>query len=146
MTTITFPLTTDTIDAMRLAIGRNATFYIPASSAACPICLLDPITNTSTNSFCNICEGNYWITTFSGVNILAHITWGGVDQMGWAPGGQYFEGDCRVQIKYTTYNDGIVDSAVRVVVDDKEMKIKNKIYRGFKEINRILLDLTEEEA
>ena len=79
------------------------------------------------------------------ISISGHIIWGNVDQLNWVTGGQLFDGDCRVQIKHTPENVTVVEDAIKVIVDGKTMKIKNKILRGVQALNRILIDLVEEE-
>jgi len=141
---ITWPSDTVTvIDKIRTAIGREVIFNILASSIACTICSLDPVTNTSTDSFCPVCSGVFWIPVYSGVPINAHINWGGVDQLNWATGGQYFEGDCTVQIKYTIANLDMIDKTTWITVDNKVMEIIKHIPRGVQPLNRIILDLRE---
>ena len=147
MVTITFPDdTVDVIDAIRDAIGRDITFFYVYSSMACPICVLDPVTNTSKDAFCYVCSGEYWIPLYSGETINAHITWGYSEQLGWLSGGQLDEGECRVQIKYTASNLTVVNEAKYVDVDGKSMQIIKKILRGVKNINRIIIDLKERES
>lgn len=145
----TFPTDQDeeVVDAIRNAIGRETNWFVVASSLPCsnPLCALDPITGTSTNSFCTICSGEYWLPVYSGVSISGHVTWGPMEQMNWATGGQYFEGDCRVQIKYTTANLDAVDKAKYVIVDGKKMQIIKRNLRGVQTINRILVDLVQKE-
>lgn len=142
---ITWPDNTVTvIDDIRGAIGRSVDFYTIASTTPCPLCNLDPITNTSTDSFCPTCSGMFWLYTYSGVSVSGHVTWGYADQMGWATGGQIYEGDCRVQVKYTVANLNLVENAKWLVVDGKKMSIVKVIYRGVPTVNRILLDLREE--
>lgn len=141
---ITWPETVTIIDDIRHAIGRDVNFYFINASNPCPLCNLDPITNTSTDSFCPVCSGVFWLYTYSGVSISGHVTWGYSDQMAWATGGQIFEGDCRVQIKYTPENVTVLDKTLYLDVDGKRMSIIKTIYRGVQPINRILLDLREE--
>lgn len=145
--TITFPssLAEQQIDEMRNAIGRPIYWYIIDSTIPCSACSLEPVTNTSVNSFCPVCSGLYWIETLSGVMISGHVSWGRLDDLKWATAGQYFEGDCTVQIKYTAYNDSIVDSSIYVLVDGKVMDVNKKVYRGFQPLNRIIVDLKEKE-
>lgn len=133
------------VDSIREAIGREVIWYVVASSIPCPVCELDPITNTSTDSFCPTCSGEYWIRVYSGVSISGHITWGYSEQLGWVTGGQLDEGECRVQIEYTDDNLSTVNNANYVEVDGKTMQIVNKKLRGVKSINRILVDLIEKE-
>jgi hypothetical protein len=142
---ITFPTDTyETIDAIRGAIGRDVEFYVPSLSG-CSICDLDPVTNTSTDSFCDVCSGNYWIKTYSIITLSGHITWGPADVLQWHPGGQLFDGDCRVQIKYTEVNKETSEDADYIVVDDKQLEIKRSTLRGVPSINRILLDCIEKD-
>lgn len=149
MTTIVWPSnTTDIIDDIRDAIGRGVDFYTVASSTPCPVCNLDPVTNTSVDSFCPTCSGLYWIPVYAMCTITGHVTWGNMDIMRWETGGQYFDGDVRVQIKYTPQYLTIVDDAESsgfVVIDNKTMTIRSRILRGVKAINRILIDLIEKE-
>jgi hypothetical protein len=146
MTEIIWPSDTPEVtDAIRAAIGRAVEFYTISASEPCPLCNLDPITNTSTDSFCPSCSGEYWIRTYSATTVSGHITWGHLDQMGWETGGQIFEGDARLQIKYTVANLELVEDVKWLVVDGKKMSIVKVIYRGVPNINRILLDLQEED-
>jgi hypothetical protein len=133
------------IDSVRDAIGREVVFYIVASSTPCPICVLDPITDTSTNSFCPVCSGEYWIPIYSGVSILSHITWGGTDALQWQTGGQLFDGDCRVQIKYTPSNVLVIDEFKWVEVDGHRMTKIKVLPRGVQQLNRLLIDLQLDE-
>lgn len=145
--TISFPSNTeDTIDAIRDAIGRNVTF-VTVSSIACTAsgCSLDPVTNTGTNSFCTTCSGLYWIPSFSNYTVKAHVTWGNADQLNWVTGGQLFEGDCRIQLKYTQELLTEIERTDYILVDNKRFEVKSKIYRGVPEINRVILDLIERE-
>lgn len=140
---ITFPDNTrEIINAIRGAIGRNVVFY-SGYQTDCPACDIDPVTNTSTNSFCTVCSGVGYIVVWSGTTISGHITQGPTDYMQWATGGQYVDGDCRVQIEHTPTNLTVVDSASFVMIDGKKFDIRKKILRGVKEINRILIDLLE---
>jgi hypothetical protein len=142
---IIFPDTTDIIDKIRSVIGRNVVFIYTISSEPCPFCNLDPITNTSTDSFCTTCSGKYWIPVTNRTTVSAHITWGHSEDLNWVTGGQYFEGDCRIQIKLTDENITLANLADSVEVDGKLMTIKKKILRGAQNLNRILLDLVEKE-
>jgi len=144
--TITFPSDTkDVIDSIRSAIGREVTFYTYTLSG-CSVCSLDPITNTSVDSFCTTCSGSYWIKTLVGTNVNAHITWGNSEQLNWVSAGQFINGDCRVQIEYTNTNLTLVNQSDYVEVDGRKFSINDRIYRGVPEINRILLDLKENET
>ena len=142
---ISFPEDTEeTIDAIRDAIGRDVNF-VTVTLSGCSVCSLDPVTNTSTDSFCPVCSGLYWIPSYINNLVNAHVTWAGADILGWVAGGQYFDGDCRVQIKYTNTNLNLADNAEYIVVDNKIMTVKSKILRGVQNLNRIILDLIERE-
>ena len=146
MTTITFPEDTEsTIDSIRDAIGRPTEWHTVTLSG-CSLCELDPITNTSIDSFCPVCSGVYWIPTYEVTVISGHVTWGYSEQLGWVTGGQLAEGECRVQIKYTVANLDIIENAEKIFVDGKEMQMEKKTLRGVKNINRILIDLNEKES
>lgn len=146
MFNITFPTDTESIiDAIRGAIGRDITLFVPVVSG-CTVCSLDPINNTSTDAFCPICSGQYWITTYSGYTVSGHVTWGPEGIVKWVPGGQYFDGDCLVQIKYTDEAVTVVDHCHHLIVDNKKLTIKSKVYRGVQNLNRILLNLQEDEV
>lgn len=135
----------EVVDSIRSAIGRPTDWYYVASSIECPDCSLDPITNTSTDSFCTTCSGVYYIPVYEYTQISGHITWGFSEQLGWVSGGQLAEGDCRVQIKYSDETIEIIDKTLWVEVDGKKMEIVKKTLRGVKDINRILCDLKQIE-
>lgn len=143
--TITFPSDTrDTINDIRNAIGRTVTFYREYEQD-CPACTIDPVTNTSVNPYCIVCSGLGYLYTYSGFGITGHITWSPSETMNWVTGGQFIEGDCRVQIEHTAANITIVDNTDYVMIDGRKFKINKKMYRGVPELNRILIDLTEDE-
>jgi hypothetical protein len=145
---IVFPSnTTEIINDIRNAVGRLADFYYVYSSQPCPsgACHLDPITNTSTNSWCTICSGNYWIPLYIKFPILAHVTWGGSDMASWQTGGMIFDGDCTLQIAYSGGIEDLVDKTRYVVVDNKTMEIKKMALRGFQGLNRVIITLIEKE-
>ena len=146
MTTITFPENTEeVIDSIRDAIGRPIEWHTVTLSG-CSVCELDPTTNESTDSFCPVCSGLFYIPTYTTTIISGHVTWGYSEQLGWVSGGQLAEGECRVQIKYTVANLDIIENAKKIFVDGKEMQMEKKTLRGVKNINRILIDLNEKES
>jgi hypothetical protein len=145
MTTITFPNVKSTIDDIRSAIGREITVTNIVSVSGCSVCSLDPINNSSTDPFCPICSGFYWIITTSGTDILGHVHWGPAEVNSALPGGQIYEGDCVVTIEYTLANDALIKSAEYFTVDGVKMSLNKLSYRGKKDINRIRLALKEEE-
>lgn len=135
----------EVVDAIRGGIGRETLWWTPISVSGCSVCSYDPINDSSTDSFCPTCSGEYWITTYSGISISGHVTWGYSELLGWQTGGQLDEGECRVQIKYTIANLAAVENAKWVEVDGKRMQIIKRILRGVQSINRILVDLIEFE-
>lgn len=135
---------THIIDDIRNRIGRDVSFYTLTVSG-CSVCSLDPNTNTSTDSYCVACNGEYWIPTFTENIINAHVTWGKADEFNWVSGGTFLDGDCRLQIKFSETNALILDSTDYVMVDDRKLRIKNIIPRGVPDINRLLINLVEEE-
>jgi len=135
---------TGIIDDIRGQIGRDVDFYVPTLSG-CNVCTLDPVTNTSTDSLCSGCQGNYWIKTYTTTTITGHITWGNADLLDWRTGGQMFEGDCRIQVKYTLAITNLVDNADYLRADGKILEVKSKIFRGVPTLNRILIDCIEKE-
>jgi hypothetical protein len=148
MVTITWPTAqeVEVIDAIRGAIGRDVTFVTHVvSGCSASGCSLDPVTNTSTNSYCLSCSGTYWISTYSGTLISGHITWGQADIVNWYSSGQQFDGDCRIQIKYTVSNLSLIDNCDWLQVDDHCLSIKKRTLRGVQTLNRILLDCIELE-
>jgi hypothetical protein len=145
---ITWPTNTVTvIDDIRGAIGRDIFLYRSVSGIPCPYSgdSLDPITNLSTNQFCPVCSGNYWLNTVSGITITAHVTWAGADQPIWVPGGRIVNGDCLVQIKYTVVNMDHVDNSEYFIVDSRKLIKKTAELRGVPNPNRILVALVEQE-
>lgn len=143
---ITFPSDTkDKIDDIRDAIGRTIIFNQLVTQSGCSVCSLDPVTNTSTDSFCPTCGGDYWIPVTTGASVTAHVRWNSLDDAIRFPGGDIFEGECKAQIEYTAANVTIVDNSETVQVDGKLMSIDKRIYKGVPELNRIVLILNEEE-
>ena len=63
----------------------------------------------------------------------------------WAPGGQVFDGDCRIQIKYTLNNLDTVKNCEYVEADNIRLRVDKHILRGVKDLNRIIILLSEEE-
>jgi hypothetical protein len=133
------------IEDIRGLIGRDVYVYTVASSYPCPVCGVDPVTGKSTDSFCTTCSGEYWIEVLSSVTLSGHITWGNTDNLGWATGGQFFEGDCRLQIAYSDTNKNLIKNARYIVVDDVRTTVRNVSYRGVPQLNRIVITLDEEE-
>jgi hypothetical protein len=136
--------TRDTIETIINTIGRDVIFYTStASGCTASGCSLDPVTNTSTNSFCLVCSGIYWIPTWSGHVIKAHVTWKYSDEFQFNTGGQTFRGDGIIKIMYSGPYMNIVNSAKYVGVDGKQVNIEKVTLLGVPSINRIVLDFKE---
>lgn len=141
-----FPTTTrQQIFEMIEQDGRDITFYVVDSTIPCPTCSLDPITNTSTDSYCPTCSGVYWIDTLSGWTVNAHVFWGKSENKDWETGGVIDNGDCSVKFIYSGGYEDIVHSSQYVVVDSRNMNVDRIILRGVPEINRIIVLLKEKE-
>lgn len=126
-------------------IGRNVEFYYIYSSMGCPVCTLDPVTDTSTDSFCPTCSGEYWIHIFSGASMSGHITWKFEYENDFSSGGKYLIGDARVKVIHTSEREQIIKNSDYVVVDNKIMDIEKVTLLGAQDVNRIVVDLKERE-
>lgn len=142
---IYFPSNTkEIIDSIRNAIGRPIIAEVVTISG-CWNCSLDPVTNTSTDSFCPVCSGVYWIESVSGASILAHVNQRPLDNLQWVTGGKYFEGDATVQMEYSQVNLDLIERSKYFIVDGKRFE-KDKIeLRGVPTVNRIILILKERD-
>ncbi len=140
---ITWPSNTkDIIDEIRDAIGRNITFNLVTVSG-CSTCTFDPVNNASTDSFCPTCSGYWYITTTSGVEVLAHVRWSPFDDQNFQPGGIVYEGDCIATIAYDAYNAYLVSTAKDIFVNSRTMVIDKYTTKGVAAQNRIRLFLKE---
>jgi len=144
---ITFPSNTrDVINAIREAIGRDITIVYSAGVTECPVCSLDPVNNTSTDPFCPVCSGNYWIPIESGLVKKAHVFWKSGQEVDWLPAGTVLDADVTAQIEYSGNMEEILDSTKYILVDGNKFELKKTIYRGVPEINRVILVLQEYES
>ena len=134
--------TREVIENIIDAIGRNVTFYTKTVSG-CYNCSLDPITNTSTNSFCAVCSGIYWIPTWSGHDIKAHVTWKYSEYDEFHTGGKVFLGDGIIKVMYSGPYMNIIDNTEYVGLDGKQVDIQRVTLLGVPSINRIVLDFKE---
>ena len=136
--------TRETIENIINEIGRDVIFYTSTISG-CSYSgdSLDPVTNTSTNSFCPVCSGVYWIHVYSGNIIKAHVTWKYADQEEFHTGGHVFLGDGIVKVMYSGPYIDIIDSTDYIVVDGKQANIQKITLLGVPSINRITLDFKE---
>lgn len=134
-------------EIINTSTGRDVEFFYVYSSMACPNPndSLDPITNTSTNSFCPICSGVYWIPTYSGITMSGHVTWKFDYKNEFETGGRVFIGDAQVKVMHTSEREDFIKNEVKyLVVDDKTMDIVKTTLLG-NPINRIIVSLKERE-
>jgi hypothetical protein len=145
--TISWPNnTTDIINTIRNTIGRDITILVTVSGTPCPICDLNPVSNLSTDPFCPVCSGTYWLNTTSGYIVKAHVAVGRID-LPWRVAGGYLEkGEATVQIEYTDENIIAVQNAIHYEIDDKIYTENGISLRGVPTINRIVITLTEQEG
>jgi hypothetical protein len=135
--------TRDTIESIIGMIGREIDVFYTASSIACSACVLDPVTNTSTDSYCQTCSGLYWIPQYSGVTMSAHVTWRSEAQPSYPKGGIVLEGDATVKVMYSEERERIIKSADFLLVDGKIMDVRKVTVLGAPSVNRILVSLKE---
>lgn len=142
---ISYPTNTRSIiESIINSIGRNVTFY-SATLSGCTAsgCGLDPVTDTAINSFCTVCSGEYWIPTWSGDDIKAHVTWKFSGEDEFHTGGTVFLGDGIIKVMYSGPYMNIINSADYVLVDGKQVDIQRVTLLGVPSVNRIILDFKE---
>jgi hypothetical protein len=142
---IAFPSNTrNTIENIINAIGRDVTFYTSTvSGCSASGCGLDPVTDTAINSFCPVCSGMYYIPTWSGTDIKAHVTWKYADETTFNTGGHTFIGDGIVKIMYSGPYMSILEDTKYMAVDGKQADIQKITLLGVPSINRIIIDFKE---
>lgn len=134
-------------EIINTSTGREVEFFYVYSSYACPNPndSLDPITNTSTLSFCTVCSGIYWIPIYSGVSMSGHVTWRYDYKNEFETGGRIFIGDAQVKIMHTPEREDFIKNDVKyLLVDDKVMDVVKTTLLG-NPINRIIVSLKERE-
>lgn len=142
---ISWPTNTkEVVDKIRTAIGRDITFMKKYTGERCTACDLDPLTGESEEPFCPTCSGYGYITTLSGTNVLAHVNWTDIDPKEFHPGGRIYTGDCRVSVEYTDENLALVTASDYIIVDSRELYLKDYDLRGVPDINRIVVDLIQD--
>lgn len=140
-----FPTNTrEQIEYIINQVARDITFYVVETLSGCYSCDLDPKTNTSIDSFCEVCSGEYWIPTYSGWTVSGHVFWG-QEQRDWVTGGYIDTGDCLVKFMHTQAAEDIVHNAEYVIVDGRELDVNKITLRGSPDVNRILVKLKEKE-
>ena len=143
---IAFPGNTrEVINAIRQAIGRDIVIHHVVSQSGCSVCSLDPITNLSTDPYCPVCSGNYWIPIYSSTTRTAHVFWKKGQEIDWLPGGIHYDSDVTAQIEFSGNIETYLDNADYILIDNKKFEEKERTYRGVTTINRIILFLKEIE-
>jgi len=127
------------------AIGRPVEIHYVTSVSGCTICSLDPVSSTSTDAFCPVCSGAYWMENLNAQVFPAHVTWKFSEDVARYSAGKQFEGDCQVRLNYSVEMAQIVDTTRFIVVDNKVMELNKVITRGAPEVNRLILVLLEKE-
>lgn len=134
------------VTAIISQVGRPVTFYNVASVSGCYLCSYDPISDTSTDSFCPVCSGEYWIPTYSGYTVTAKVTWGKSEYDDWVTGGKVENGDCQLTVIHEPEVESTISTSKYVVVDDRQLNLKSIVLRGIAPTyNRILVILKEKE-
>lgn len=141
-----FPTNTrEQIEEIIGMIGRDVEIFYVYSTYGCPDCDLDPVTDTSVDSFCVTCSGEYWIPVYSGVTMSGHVTWKFDYENEFQTGGKVLLGDARVKVIHTDEREAIIKRASYIVVDDIVLDIEKTTLLGGPQINRIVMDLKERE-
>lgn len=123
--------------------GRDVDIFYVYSTFECPACNLDPITNTSTDSFCETCSGLYYVPVFSGVIWSGHVTWRYDYKNEFETGGRVFIGDAQAKFVHTQDREDILKgSKTYLIVDDITMDIIKTTQLG-NPINRIIVHCKE---
>lgn len=135
----------DYIQEMINIDGRPVGFYMAVSFSGCPVCSLDPISNTSTDSFCPVCSGLYWIPTYSGLELQTHVTYGRVDNKEWATGGLVDDGTVTAKVMFSGWISDYINQTNYVILDGRTYDIVDVDERGIPERNRILVKLKERQ-
>jgi hypothetical protein len=139
-----FPSTVALKDEIREKIQRAITINVKVEGTPCPVCELDPITNTSSDSFCTTCSGVYWLNTTSGYSTYGHVRWMGADRPLYTEGGVIDDGDCIVTIKYTSTVLTYVQNSESFIIDGRDLYLEKYILRGVPNVDRIRIILKED--
>lgn len=134
-------------EIINTSTGREVEFFYIYSTYACPNPddSLDPITNTSTLSFCPVCSGTYWIDTFSGITYSGHVTWKYDYKNEFETGGRVFIGDVQVKIMHDEATEDFVKDEVKyIIIDDVTVDIV-KITKLGNPANRLIISCKERE-
>lgn len=138
----------DVLSGILTVVGRSFTINVKQTGIPCPLCLaggyLDPVTNTSTNSFCSICYGAYYINNISAISMSGHVRWINSEIPRWQSGGIIPDGDCKITVAFTDEIRANIENADTFEVDNKILSLKSYTIKGAKSPNRIIITLKEE--
>jgi hypothetical protein len=125
--------------------GRDVDIFYVYSTYECPACNLDPITQTSTDSFCETCSGVYFIPVWSGIMWSGHVTWKYDFKNEFETGGRVFIGDVQTKFVYETERESILKTPkTYLVVDDITVDIIKTTQLG-NPINRLVVHCKERQ-
>lgn len=127
--------------------GRDVSIFYVYSSYACPNPddSYDPINDTSTDSFCPTCSGNWWIDTYSGVTWSGHVTWKYDYKNEFETGGRVFIGDVQAKFMHSDERETILKTPkTYLVIDDITVDIVKLTQLG-NPINRVIVSCKERE-
>jgi len=137
-----------TVSGIITTIGRPFTVFIKTAGTPCPNCLgsgsYDPVTNSSVNSFCGLCEGEYWLNIPSGIVLTGHVKWNVEEIPRWTQGGISPDGNCVITILYNPAVENHIKNSDYFSVDNKILTLKGYKTRGVPNINRIIVTLQEQ--
>lgn len=137
--------TREQIEFIITQIGRPVDFYLVPTYSGCDLCSLDPVSQTSVDSFCPQCSGLFWIPIYSSFSPVAHVTYGQVDDKMWVTGGIVDNGMVTVKFMTSGWLEDAVNLTEFVVVDGREYDVVSVDVRGVQQTNRILVKLKEKE-
>lgn len=137
--------TTEVINAIRGAIGRDILIYNKYDLGPCPICSTDSLLGNTYNPFCTTCSGTGVLSVFSGTTVSAHVFYPhGVETNYVTQAGEIDMSDCRATIEFSDEILQKVELSSRFVVDDEDLYLKDYELRGVPTPNRIVCYLQED--
>lgn len=135
---------TTTEEAIRSVLADDVIINFKVTGSGCYACSLDPITNTSTDPYCNVCEGVYWLNTSSGYSTTGHVRWTRGEIPAQYTGGKLPEGDCQVTFTLASGIKYIVENSNSFIIDEKKLTLKGYTLKGKPQPNRLKVILTQE--
>jgi hypothetical protein len=132
-------------EIINMSTGRDVEVFYVYSTYACPVCDLDPITQTSVDSYCETCSGTYWIDIYSGAVWSGHVTWKYDYKNEFETGGRIFIGDVQVKVIHDEGREDLLKNSVKyLIVDDVTVDIV-KITKLGNPPNRLIISCKERE-